>query len=119
KMVLLKKGLIREPLHFDFVLGVPGGMTGAEDRLRFLLSIIPQGSTWSVAGVGRFEFPLAELAIRLGGNVRVGLEDNIFISKGVLAGGNAELVGKVVTMAASAGREIATPEAARRILKRG
>lgn len=113
---LLKKELIEAPLHFDFVLGVPGGMGGSSDRLDFLLTLIPEGSTWSVAGVGRFELPLAYRAIDLGGHVRVGLEDNIYIEKGVLAKGSWELVSKVNSYAASVGRPIATPAQAREIL---
>lgn len=116
-LYLVKKGVIPEPLHFDFVLGVRGGMTGTEDRLDFLLTTIPKGSTWMVAGVGRFELPLAKAAIARGGHVRVGLEDNIFISKGVLAKGSWELVREVVSYAREANRPIATPEEAREILK--
>ena len=100
----------------DFVLGVPGGMTGTVDRLDFLLTTIPEGSTWMVAGVGRFELPLAREAIARGGQVRVGLEDNLFISKGVLAQGSWELVKAVAGYAAEAGRPLATPEQAREIL---
>jgi len=117
--LLIKKGVLAAPLHFDFVLGVPGGMTGTTDRLDFLLSTIPQGSTWMVAGVGRFELPLAREAIARGGHVRVGLEDNLFISKGVLAKGSWELVREAVRYAREAGRPIATPAQARDILKIG
>lgn len=116
-LLLVKKGILEPPLHFDFVLGVPGGMTGTVDRLEFLLSIIPEGSTWMVAGVGRFELPLAKEAIARGGHVRVGLEDNIFIRKGVLAKGSWELVREVVGYAREAGRPIATPSEAREILR--
>ena len=116
-LYLVKKGIIPEPLHFDFVLGVRGGMTGTEDRLDFLLTTIPQGSTWMVAGVGRFELPLARYAIAKGGHVRVGLEDNIFIRKGVLAKGSWELVREVAGYARESGRPIATPEKAREILR--
>ena len=80
-LTLVKKGIIPEPLHFDFVLGVPGAMTGTVDRLEFLLSTIPQNATWTVAGVGRFEMPLAKAAIEKGGHVRVGLEDNIYLPR--------------------------------------
>jgi 3-keto-5-aminohexanoate cleavage enzyme len=116
-LLLAKRGIIPPPFHFDFVLGVPGGMTGTEDRLDFLLTTIPPGSTWTVAGIGRFELPLARAAIARGGHVRVGLEDNLYVSKGVLAKGSWELVRTVVGYAAEAGRPIATPEEARGILK--
>lgn len=113
---LAKEGVIPEPLHFDFVLGVPGAMTGTEDRLDFMRSIIPAGATWMVAGVGRFELPLAQAAIVRGGHVRVGLEDNSYISRGVLAKGSWELVREVKRMADEAGVPIATVQQAREIL---
>lgn len=113
---LHKKGIIKEPLHFSFVLGVPGGQTGQERDFLFLKDSIPSTATYSVAGIGKFEFPLAELAIIHGGHVRVGLEDNIYIEKGIKAKGNKELVEKVVQMAAFHQREIASPQEARRIL---
>lgn len=114
---LAKKGLITQPKRFSFVLGVNGGMTGEARDFHFLKDSIPADATFGVAGIGRFEFPLAELAIASGGHVRVGLEDNLFIAKGVLAKSNAELVEKVVQMAKAAGREVASPAEARRILK--
>ncbi|AIO18741.1 3-keto-5-aminohexanoate cleavage enzyme [Candidatus Izimaplasma bacterium HR1] len=113
---LYKKGIINDHLHFSFVLGINGGQTGEERDFHFLRESIPQNATYSVAGVGRYEFSLAELAIKYGGHVRVGLEDNIYIEKGVLAEGNADLVRKVVELAKKHNREIATPEEARRIL---
>ncbi|HKM30326.1 MAG TPA: 3-keto-5-aminohexanoate cleavage protein, partial [Bacilli bacterium] len=114
---LAKKGFINPPYHFSFVLGVNGGMTGEERDFLFLKDSIPQDATYSVAGVGRFEFPLAELSIIHGGHVRVGLEDNIFIEKGVLAPSNAALVAKVVLLAKKHNREIASPEETRKILR--
>ena len=113
---LHKKGFMIEPLHFSFVLGVNGGMTGEERDFHFMRESIPKHCTYSVAGIGRFEFSLAELAIRYGGHVRVGLEDNIYLEKGLLAKGNKELVEKVVSLAKKYNREIATPKEAREIL---
>ncbi len=114
---LHKKGIITQPLRFSFVLGVNGGMTGEERDFHFLRESIPVGASYSVAGIGRFEFSLAKLAIEHGGHVRVGLEDNLFLDKGVLAPSNAALVEKVVRMAKAMGREIATPAEARNILR--
>ncbi|MDD3126929.1 MAG: 3-keto-5-aminohexanoate cleavage protein [Candidatus Izemoplasmatales bacterium] len=114
---LVKKGIITQPLRFSFVLGVNGGMSGETRDLAFLKESIPDNATFSVAGVGRYEFSLAEQAILCGGHVRVGLEDNLYLEKGVLAKSNAELVHKVVEIASRLGREIATPEEARRILR--
>lgn len=113
---LHKKGYIKSPMHFDFVQGVNGGITGDLRDFVFLRESIPSDATYTVAGIGRFEFPLAMAAIIDGGHVRVGMEDNVFISKGVLAKSNGELVEKVVRMAKELGREIANPQEARTIL---
>ncbi len=113
----IKKNTIINHLHYSFVLGVRGGMTGEERDFIFMKDSIPENATFSVAGIGRYEFPLAELSIKHGGHVRVGFEDNIYIEKGVLAKSNAELVKKVVDIAKKYNREIATPEETRRILE--
>jgi len=113
---LIKKGIIKNPLHYSFVLGVIGAMTGEERDFIFLKDSIPQDATYSVAGIGRYEFSLAELSIKHGGHVRVGLEDNIYIEKGVLAKSNRELVEKVCEIAEKYNREIATPNETRNIL---
>lgn len=113
---LAREELLRLPAHFDFVLGVPGGMSASPENLSFLVSKLPEGCTWSVAGIGRHELPMAYQAIEMGGHVRVGLEDNIFLEKGRLAKGSYELVEKVAQRAEAAGRSIATPNLAREIL---
>jgi 3-keto-5-aminohexanoate cleavage enzyme len=113
---LLEKGHLRAPYHVQLVLGVPGGMSASERNVRFLLEGMPEPAHWSIAGVGRFQLPMAELALALGGHVRVGLEDNLFLSKGVLARGSDELVAKAVELAGKARREPATPDEARAIL---
>lgn len=113
---LHKKGFIYSPLHFSFVLGVNGGMTGEERDFHFLRESIPKDATYSVAGIGKYEFSLAELSIKHGGHVRVGLEDNIYIEKGRLAEGNQDLVKKIVRIAKAYNRDIATPKEARMIL---
>ena len=111
-----KKGFIKAPMHFDFVMGVNGGIGGGGRDFVFLRHSIPSDATYTVAGIGRYEFPLAVCAIVDGGHVRVGFEDNVYLSKGVLAKSNGELVGKVVRLAKEFGREIATPDEARQIL---
>lgn len=113
---LVKKGLLDTPLHFDFVLGVPGACPGTPEDLMHMVRSIPAGSTWTVAGIGRAETPLAVMAIILGGHVRVGFEDNIYYHKGVLAESNAQLVERVVRIAKELGREVAVPDEAREIL---
>jgi len=113
---LLKEGHLAQPYHVQFVLGVPGGMSGTERNLRFLVEGLPEAVHWSVAGIGRCELPMAEVALRLGGHVRVGLEDNLYVSKGVLASGNEQLVSAAAGLAAKAGRRPATPAEARVLL---
>jgi 3-keto-5-aminohexanoate cleavage enzyme len=115
-LALFADGQIAAPLHFQFVLGVPGGIGAREDVVRFMASQVPTGATWGVAAVGRYQRPMTELAIRLGGNARVGLEDNIYLSKGVLAEGSAPLVARAAEFARSAGRELVDPTRARQLL---
>ncbi len=114
---LAKEGLLDLPAHFDFVLGVPGALAARRSAIEFLRSQLTEGSTFTVAGVGRHQLPMAELAIELGGNVRVGLEDNVYVSKGVLAKGSFELVERVVDLARAKDRQVATPDQARQILR--
>ena len=115
-MKLVKKGLLKLPIHFDFVLGVPGAMPGEARDLVYLVSSIPQDCTWTAAGIGRYELPLAVMAIVMGGHVRVGFEDNIYYSKGVVAKSNAQLVERIARISRECGREVANPTEARRIL---
>lgn len=113
---LIERGLIEAPAHFQFVLGVKGGLQATEENLALLIQRLPECSTWTVAGIGRHEFPMAELALKMGGHVRVGLEDNIYLQKGVLARGTHESVEKAVDLARRCGRDVATIAEARRIL---
>ena len=113
---LLEKGHLAAPYHVQLVLGVPGGMAASERNLRFLVEGLPEPMHWTVAGVGRAQLPMAELGIALGGHVRVGLEDNLYVAKGVLAQGTHELVALAAALARHAGRAPATPAQARRIL---
>lgn len=113
---LHNKGYIKAPMHFDFVMGVNGGISAEARDLVFMVGSIPAGSTWTVAGVGRNQFPMAVMGILMGGHVRVGFEDNVYLEKGVPAASNGQLVEKVVRLAKELGREIATPAEARAIL---
>ena len=113
---LHKKGFIKDPMHFNFVLGVNGGISAEPRDLVFMRESIPPGATFTVTGIGRAEFPLAAMGIIMGGHVRVGFEDNIFLEKGVLAKSNGELAEKVVRLAKEFGRPIASPAEARKIL---
>jgi len=109
-----RKGLLVHPMHFDFVLGVQ--MSATLRDLVFISESIPQGSTWTATGIGRHAWNIAAGTIVLGGHVRVGFEDNLYLEKGVLAKSNGELVAKVVKLADTLGRKIATPAEAREIL---
>lgn len=117
---LAGQGVLSGPMHFQFVLGVPGGMSGDPRNLVHLVSLLEsragEDCHWGVAGIGRFQLPLAVQALVMGGNVRVGFEDNVFYRKGELARSNAQLVERVARIALELGREVATPEVARRIL---
>lgn len=114
-LFLESKGLLSRPFHFGFILGVPGSMPATVKNLLFLAENAPAGSTWSAAGIGRAEIPLAAAAIAMGGHVRVGLEDNLRLPDGAPAS-NAGLVEKVVRLAREIGRGIAGPQEARVLL---
>lgn len=114
--VLFSKALLSPPVHFDFVLGVPGAAAATVENLAHFARSIPTGCTWSVAGIGRRQTAMATLAIAMGGHVRVGFEDNIYYRKGELADSNARFVERVVRIAREVGREPAPIEKAREIL---
>lgn len=121
---LIAKQLLRPPLHVQFVLGVRGALAASRRNLELLVERLADldrasggaPSTWGVAGIGRHQLLLAEAAAELGGNIRVGLEDNIFLEKGVLAEGSAPLVKRAAEIATRAGRHIASIAEARAIL---
>jgi 3-keto-5-aminohexanoate cleavage enzyme len=114
---LAREGLIDLPAHYDFVLGVPGGLGARPEALDFMRASVPAGSTWTCAAMARHQLPFVELAAERGGNARVGLEDNIFLAKGVLARGSFELVAEAARRAREKGRELATPAQARQLLR--
>jgi len=113
--LLAREGALTFPQHVDFVLGVPGGLDASVDHLVALVRELPSGCTWSVAGIGRAQLPMAAVAVAMGGHVRVGLEDNIYYSRGRLAT-NDELVARVARIAAELGRPVASPDEARALL---
>lgn len=116
-LTMAKQGLVpAEPMQFNFVLGVAGCTPATVPNLCWMVNGIPEGSTWTVTGVGRGAFPMAAAAIAMGGNVRVGFEDNIYLGRGQKARSNGELVEKVVRLSRELGREIATPDEARALL---
>ncbi len=97
------------------MLGVPGALEASVEHLVDCVRALPPGCTWTVAGIGRMQLTLAAVAVAMGGHVRVGLEDNLYYSKGRLAT-NEELVARIVRIAEELGRPVATPDEARRIL---
>lgn len=118
---MLNRGHLKLPVHIQFVTGTLGGVPSTVNSLVTLVNAtreaIGQGNfTWSAIGAGRHQMPICSVALAMGGNVRVGLEDNLFISKGVLAKSSAELVGKIVRISNELGLEPAGPDDARKML---
>ena len=114
---LIKKGLIKEPPYFQFVLGAPGGMPATAKALLFLVESIPKNSKWSAFGIGgQKHLDIMYAALALGGNIRVGLEDNVYMKKGVLAKSNAEMVERAVRIVKEFNKIPATPDDTREIL---
>lgn len=111
---LQKMGLLKEPLLFNLVLGVKGSLPATAKNLFFLVDSLPPGAVWSVSIIGPQHVNLSTIAIALGGHVRVGIEDNIYYAKGVLAT-NRALVERIANIAQSIGRELATPADVKRI----
>jgi 3-keto-5-aminohexanoate cleavage enzyme len=113
---LVERGALKPPLHFSFVMGIRGGIPATPANLMAMLDAIPEGSTWQIVSIGKYQLPLSTMALAMGGNIRVGMEDNVYYSHGVLAVSNAQLVERAVRIARELGREIATPEEARAIM---
>ncbi|MGI6751219.1 MAG: 3-keto-5-aminohexanoate cleavage protein [Anaerovoracaceae bacterium] len=110
-----KLGLFEHPLHFNLLLGIQMGATLRD--LVFLVDSLPPGSTWAATSAGsKTTMAIASAAIVMGGHIRIGFEDTIYIEKGVLAESNGQLVEKIVKLARLLGRDVATPDEARRIL---
>jgi len=110
-----KKGILEPPYHYQFVLGVLGGMEATVKNLQYLYDMLPEGATWSAFGIGKYHLPIMYATLALGGHIRVGLEDNIYYSKGKLAT-NVELVERAVRVIKEFGKEPATSDEAREIL---
>jgi len=113
---LIQKGLIQSPPYFQICMGVKWGIEATAENLLFMKSKLPAGAVWSVLGVGKSQLSMITLAMILGGHVRVGFEDNIYLKKGVLASSNAQLVEKAVDLAERLGRRVVTPKEARVML---
>ena len=111
-----KKGFLKGPLHYQFVLGAAGGIAATVENLVFLKGLIPAESTWSAFGIGRGHMPIFYAALALGGHVRVGMEDNVMYGKDRLAASNAEFVERAGRVIRELDKDLATPAEARAIL---
>lgn len=116
-ILLQKMGAIAEPMHFSFVMGIPGQINAPTPKqLLYLSETIPPGSTWQAIGIGIHQFPIITMAMVMGGHVRVGMEDNLYIARRIPADNNAQLVEKAVRIAGEIGRPVAAPDEARKML---
>jgi 3-keto-5-aminohexanoate cleavage enzyme len=113
---LIRRELVEEPPYFQLCMGTKWGIEATAENLLFMKSKLPPNARWSVLGVGKAQLPMIALGVLLGGNIRVGLEDNIYLRRGVLAKSNAELVEMAVGLVHQLQREVATPKEARDIL---
>jgi uncharacterized protein (DUF849 family) len=116
---LIETGVLPPPGHFQFCLGIDWAMPATTAAVEFLRDLLPADATWSAFGIGRHQFPIVAAAAAMGGHVRVGLEDNLYLSQGVLAPSNAALVERAVRIVSDIGRPVATPAEAREILQLG
>lgn len=116
----VNKGILKGPVYIQFVMGITGGIPATVDNLVFLLNTakiaLGNNFVWSLGAAGKVQYELTTVAMILGGNVRVGLEDNLYLGKGQLAKSNAETVQKIKGIAESLGYETATPDEARIML---
>jgi len=115
-MHYMKKGVLRGPGYFQFVLGAAGGIGATVENLVFLKSLLPQDAVWSAFGNGAAHLPILFATLALGGHIRVGMEDNVFYAKGRLARNNAEFVARAGRIIGEANGTVATPASARKIL---
>jgi len=113
---LIKQGFIKQPPYFQFVLGAAGGAPATVKSLVYLVESLPPGAKWSAFGIGRNSLNILYAALALGGNIRVGMEDGIYLKKGVLAKSNAQFVERAVRIVKEFNKEPATPDEAREIL---
>lgn len=114
---LIERGVLREPFYFNLLLGSLGTVSATPFNLASLVAALPSGATWAAAGIGRFQFPMNSLGVTMGGNVRIGLEDNLYEDTGKQRlATNPGLVERIARLARAAEREPATPAQAREII---
>jgi uncharacterized protein (DUF849 family) len=114
---LVKQGKLTHPIQFSLIMGVLGGIPATVENLAHQVRQLPEDATWQVIGISRDQWPLVGAALSMGGNVRVGLEDNFYLPEGEMAESNADLVARAARMARDVGREPATPDEAREIME--
>jgi len=115
---LIEEGLVDAPSMFQFVLGIQWGAPADPETVMYMRNLLPEGANWTAFGIARSQMPMVATSVLMGGNVRVGLEDNLYLKRGVFAR-NEELVAQAVTIVESLGRRVATPDEAREILGMG
>lgn len=115
----LEKGLVKGPGLFQLCLGIPWGQPATPEAMTYMRNLLPGDATWFAFGISLHQFPMVAQAVLLGGHPRVGLEDNIYLEKGVLAPSNAALVEKAGKIVEILGEQVATPSEARQILGLG
>ncbi|MCC6164165.1 MAG: 3-keto-5-aminohexanoate cleavage protein [Acidobacteria bacterium] len=114
---LIDKGVLRPPFYVNLLLGSRGTLAATPLSLALMAHAVPAGATWAATGIGRFQFPVNAMAITMGGHVRVGLEDSLFMDAGKsIPASNVALVQRLVALGRAAGREPATPDEARAII---
>jgi 3-keto-5-aminohexanoate cleavage enzyme len=113
---LLDLGVLRAPVQFSLIHGVVGGISATARNLAHMASVVPPGSTWGVIAISREQWGMVGSAASLGGNVRVGFEDNFYLPSGEMAASNGDLVEAAAQIVALEGREVASPDEARRLL---
>jgi uncharacterized protein (DUF849 family) len=111
----LKKGVLKAPCHYQLVLGCAGGVTNTVENLVYLKNLLPEGSTWAACGISSGHMPIMMATIAMGGHLRVGLEDNLYMDKGVLAKSNAQLVERAAKLLEMNSLQAATPDEARQV----
>ncbi len=116
---LCERGVFSDPPWFQLCLGIPWGAPASTESMQALKSLIPAGGLWSAFGISRHQFPMVAQAVLLGGHVRVGLEDNLYLSKGQLSPGNAPMVERAARLVRELDAEVATPAQARELLRIG
>ena len=115
-MPFIDMGILKPPLQFSFIMGVMGGIAATKDNLAHQSKQIGKDDVWEVIGISLQQWPMIQAALELGGNIRVGLEDNFYLEPGVMAKSNGELVEKAVKMVHASGREVANVAESRKLL---